>query len=177
MKKAILILLIAALLVAGSAFCRKPPNEIFYPITIDKVGEFVTDLGYKYDKVSTQGAEGKVSERINLKIRGDNGVFDINILLFESLDILYIYVAQYLSLPLDNDASVSMLTYLMNQNWDLTFGKFEWDIDDGELRYSHTLPIDDGMSKETFQAYFNTMLNVADEKYPDLVETLEGFGQ
>ena len=175
MKKTVLILLAGIVLLAGSALCRKPPNEIYYPITVEKIGDFITDLGYKFDKITTTGAEGELSERINLSIRGDNGTYDINVLLFESLEILYIYIDQFMSLPLDDGTSVPMLTYLMSENWDLTFGKFEWDIEDGEIRYSHTLPIDDGMSKETFQAYFNTMLNVADEKKVELDSVFEGF--
>ncbi|RKZ29218.1 hypothetical protein DRQ36_09135 [bacterium] len=175
MKKVIVFVLFGSMLIAGSSFCRKPPHDIVYPVTLDKLGDFITDLGYHYDKVSTKGREGEISERISLRISGDNGVFDIGVQLFESVDIVYMYISNYMSLPLDKGSSVPMLTYLMSQNWDMTFGKFEWDIDDGELRYSHTLPIDDGISKETFQAYFTTMLNVADERLPELESTLEDF--
>ncbi len=171
MKRALALLTIGIILVAGSAMARKPPNEVYYPVTIDKIGDFITDLDYKFDKITTSDG----TERLNLRIQGDNTVLDVNILLFESLDMIYMYIAEYLSLPLNEPSSSMMLTYLMNKNWGLTFGKFEWDIDDGEVRYSHTLPIDDGISMETFQAYFSTMLNIADEQYPDLIESLEEF--
>lgn len=171
MRKSIIIVLFAILLLGASSFSRKPPNDVYYPITIDKIGDFISDMDYKYDKITT--SEGL--ERINLKIQGDNGVYDINVLLFEELEMVYVYISEYLTLPLDEPSSGLMLTYLMNQNWLLTFGKFEWDIEDGEVRYSHTLPIDDGMSKETFQAYFTSMLSMADEKYPELLESLEEF--
>jgi len=175
MKKVVIVALIGLMFVAGNAFCRKPPHSIVYPVTLDKLGDFITDLGYNYDKVSSKGLDGETSERISLRINGDNGTFDIGVQLFGSVDMVYMYISNYLDLPLDDGASVPMLTYLMNQNWDMTFGKFEWDIEDGELRFSHTLPIDDGISEETFQAYFTTMLNVADEKLPDLETTLESF--
>jgi len=176
MKKVIAFVLVALLLAASSSFCRKPPHDIVYPVTIDKIGDFIKDLGYRYEKVSSEDPDGNINKRIELSIKGDNGDFDIGIQIFESVDMVYMYISNYLSLPLDDDRTTSMLTYLMNQNWEMTFGKFEWDIDDGELRYSHTLPIDDGISKETFQAYFTTMLNVADEKLPGLESTLEDFG-
>ncbi|MGC9314614.1 MAG: YbjN domain-containing protein [bacterium] len=171
MKKLLFVFLVGLIVLGGTALARKSPYEIFYPVTVETLGEFITDMDYKWEKITT--SEG--AERINLRIKGENGVYDLNVLLFDQLDIVYIYVGQYLSLPLNDEASGYMLSYLMNQNWNLTFGKFEWDIEDGEVRYSHTLPVDDGMSKETFQAYVNTMLNVADDIYPDMLESLESF--
>lgn len=173
MRRAVLLILIGVVLMSATSIARKPPNEVFYPITIDKLGEFIAAMDYKYDKITT--SEG--GERLNFRIKGDNGVYDVNVILFESIDIVYIYVGKYLTLPLEDDHTGFMLSYLMTKNWELTFGKLEWDINDGEVRLSHTLPIDDGMSQQTFQAYLSTLMNVADNLLPDLIEAMDTFGE
>jgi len=63
----------------------------------------------------------------------------------------------------------------MSRNLELTIGEFEWDIRDGEVRFSIALPADDGISERTFITYFNSMIKIADELYPELNQTLESL--
>jgi len=175
MRKTFIALICIIAVLASGAFARKPPNDITYPVTLEDLGDFIKDLGYSFNKVTTESPEGGSADRIELSIRGDNGTFDIGVQIFESIEMIYISISNYMQVPLSDPGALPMLSYLMNENWNMNFGKFEWDIDDGEVRLSHTLPIDDGISKETFQAYFTAILNMADEKLPELEQNFEDF--
>ncbi len=175
MKK--IFALIIAIALVGTALAEVSPRTVHYPVTLERIGSFIKDLGYTFDKVNTQNSAGKVAERLALDIRGDEGTWTVGIELLEDVQILYIYVEDYLDLPLENPGTVPMLTYLMNQNWKLTFGRLEWNISTGEVRLGHTLPIDDGLSAEVFGAYLSSIVSIADEKYPEYIITIENFAR
>ncbi|HHS50952.1 MAG TPA: YbjN domain-containing protein [candidate division Zixibacteria bacterium] len=168
--------IIAILLATVSiALASKSPRRIVYPVTLDAVGDFIEDLGFTHDIVTTTGATGEIVRRIAMDIRGENGTYSVGVELFGDIDVLYIYIENYLDLPLENPATVPMLTYLMNQNWRMTFGRLEWNMSSGELRFSHTLPVDDGISAEVFGAYLKSIIDIADEKFPEYLITLENL--
>ena len=165
------------LLCVGFIFAGTTPRKIYSPVSLDIVADFIKDLGYTYDRVNTENITGKVSERLAMDIHGENGTYTVGIEFLQDVQILYIYVEDYLDLPLENLGTVPMLTFLMNQNWNLTFGRLEWNITSGEVRLSHTLPVDDGISAEVFGAYLSSIVSTADAKYPEYMITLENFSE
>lgn len=159
------------------SIAKESPREIIDPVTIDEIGDFIKDLGYSFDRITTENPSGEVGERIVMDIEGENGNYTVGIEIYSDVEIISIYVEDYLDLPLENPSCVPMLSYLMNENWKLTFGNFAWNISTGEVRLCHTLPIDDGISTEVFGAYLSSIVSMADEKYPEYFLTIESFSR
>ena len=174
--KRIAAIYMALLLIAGASFADGSSlKKVVHPVTLDVIGGFIKEMGYSFDKVTSENPAGKVGERIVMDVKGKNGEYTVGIEIFEDVQIVSIYVEDYLDLPLEEPSTLPMLSYLMNQNWKLTFGNFAWNISTGKVRFCHTLPIDDGISAAVFGAYLSSLVGMADEKYPEYLLAIENF--
>jgi len=111
--------------------------------------------------------EGK-SPAIGLIMKMDNRQHQVGIVIDAQRQLVYIYINRYLSAPTDHPDIGTILTALMDLNWKLNVGKFEWDKNDGEVRYSYTFTTENGVGFEAFEAIFSTLLSVGDKLWPEL---------
>jgi hypothetical protein len=67
-------------------------------------------------------------------------------------DTIYFYFERYLLLPSDHPRAATVLRRLMELNWDLLVGKFEWNPRTGEVRLSATLNTDSNFDRRAFRS-------------------------
>jgi len=141
---------------------EKPPRVPISQIAsyLDRMGED----GYKYRQVDENTLE--------CRMIGENGVYVTRIRVSNKLDLVYLYIQDYLVVPKTHRNKDKMMSRLMELNFELNVGKFEWDSRDGEVRYSFTFSTENGLGFEAFRAVFETLLVTADDKYEDLQKLL-----
>lgn len=83
---------------------------------------------------------------------------------------LYIFLNRYIMAPADLPNLPVILRALMEKNWAMNFGKFEWDPSDGEVRLSFSFSTENGVGYEAFQAIVVTLFKTGDGYWPELSE-------
>ena len=133
----------------------------------------ITDVAKYLDKLDLAYELNEDKNVATLGISGDNGNFDIAIVADTDIDVVYIAVVDYLKVPADHRNCDKVLRRLMELNWKFNIGKFEWDSSDGEVRLSYALCTDNGLGFEAFSSALVTIVQSADDHYPELKELLE----
>ena len=82
--------------------------------------------------------------------------------------IVYLFLNRYLNSKSDSDKLPGVLQRLMEENWNLNVGKFEWDKSDGEIRYSYCFTTENGLGYEAFNAIVMTIAQTGDKLWPEL---------
>jgi hypothetical protein len=106
----------------------------------------------------TYEARGQVSSRS----------FAIRILYSDRTDTLYLHVPSYLSAPADGAHTMALLCRLMELNWRLLLGKFEWDAVEGEVRLAMVLNTDSNFDRRAFRSAVRGIAALADRYYDEL---------
>ncbi len=83
-------------------------------------------------------------------------------------DTIYLYAADYLSAPSDGEHSDAVLRRLMELNWTMLLGKFEWDPTDGEVRLAMVMNTDSNFDRRAFRSAVRGLNVLADRYYPEL---------
>jgi hypothetical protein len=86
----------------------------------------------------------------------------------EKRKILYVFLNRYFVVPKDHPNRNQVLQALMEQNWKLNVGRYEWDPEDGEVRLSYTFTTENGLGFEAFEAVVKTLLDTGDTLWPEL---------
>jgi hypothetical protein len=76
-------------------------------------------------------------------------------------DTIYVYVPRYLVLPPDARSTPTVLRRLMELNWDLLLGKFEWNPRTGEVRLSAMLSTDSNFDRRAFRSILHGLESLA----------------
>lgn len=118
-------------------------------------------------KYEASAEEGK-SPAIGFIMKMDNKEHQVGIIIDAERQLVYVYINRYLAAPGDHADIGAILTTLMDLNWKLNVGKFEWDKNDGEVRYSYTFTTENGVGFEAFEAIVSTLLSTADQLWPEL---------
>jgi hypothetical protein len=83
-------------------------------------------------------------------------------------DTIYLYVPGFLTAPSDGEHTDALLRRLMELNWTMLFGKFEWDPTDGEIRLSTVVHTDSNFDRRSFRAVVGQLGDLVDRHYADL---------
>jgi hypothetical protein len=86
----------------------------------------------------------------------------------ESSATIYFYVEDYLSLPPEAPKTNATLRRLMELNWELLVGKFEWNPRTGEVRLSAVLDTDSNFDRRAFRSIVRALDTVAARYYREL---------
>lgn len=70
----------------------------------------------------------------------------------DDTDSVYFYVERYLVAPAQAASTPSLLRRLMELNWTLLVGKFEWNPRDGEVRLGAVLNTDSNFDRRAFRS-------------------------
>jgi hypothetical protein len=76
-------------------------------------------------------------------------------------DTVHLYVERYLSAPADAPGTPALLARLMELNWELTVGRFQWSAASGEVRLSAVLHTDSNFDRRAFRSLVRTLDRVA----------------
>lgn len=93
---------------------------------------------------------------------------DVRLAYSDVTDTIYLYAAEYLSAPSDGPHSDALLRRLMELNWTMLLGKFEWDPTDGEVRLAMVMNTDSNFDRRAFRSAVRGLNVLADRYYPEL---------
>lgn len=103
-------------------------------------------------------------------VRVEHATHYLRIVIDAEKQLVYMFVNRYISVPEDHPRLAEIHRRLMELNWDLNIGKFEWDKSDGETRLSYCFTTENGVGFEAFEAIVLTLLKTADDFWPELSE-------
>jgi hypothetical protein len=75
-------------------------------------------------------------------------------------DTIYLYLEQYLVVPSDSPRSAALLRRLMELNWELLIGKFEWNARTGEVRLAAVVNSDSNFDRRAFRSTVRALYTV-----------------
>ncbi len=168
--------LLTVLLLSGISRLAAQPPEKGLPakesaseegVTAGLLASYIDKMGYVYEINTTN----KVPE-MSLTMRGENNQFDMRIFIDEARKVVYVCVNRLLYCPASHPRHALMMQRLMELNWQLLVGKYEWDKEDGEVRLSYTFSTENGLGYESFAACFQALIMTADQHYPELMRIM-----
>ncbi len=136
-------------------------------VTVQTLTSYLDRMNYIY-KVDKSV---KVPE-IQLTMRGNNGNYQVRIFVDDPRKVVYMCINQLMTVPDSHPRKSIMLQRLMELNWELLIGKYEWDKSDGEVRLSYTFSTENGLGYEAFVACFQLLVLTADRNYPTLMRLM-----
>jgi hypothetical protein len=100
--------------------------------------------------------------------------FPVHMVYSDRTDTIYLYVERYLEAPADADGTPALLRRLMELNWTVLLGKFEWDPTDGEVRLAMVLNTDSNFDRRAFRSAVRGIGQLADRYYGELQRLASG---
>lgn len=94
--------------------------------------------------------------------------FPIHLLYSDRTDTVYMYIERYLSAPTSAASTPAVLRRLMELNWALLVGKFEWNATDGEVRLAITINTDSNFDRRAFRSSIRAIGQLADRYHGEL---------
>ena len=83
-------------------------------------------------------------------------------------DTIYFYVERYLVVPSAHPQAGTVLRRLMELNWELLAGKFEWNPRTGEVRLGATLHTDSNFDRRAFRSLVRSLDALAQRYHGEL---------
>jgi thioredoxin-related protein len=105
---------------------------------------------------------------VNFPVKMTNATHRVRIVVDGKRGLVYIFLNHYLNAKPGSDKLPAVLQRLMEENWNLNIGKFEWDKSDGEIRYSYCFTTENGLGYEAFNAIVLTITRTGDKLWPEL---------
>lgn len=136
-------------------------------VTAGVIASYLDKMGYVYE-ISTADNVPEMS----LTMRGENNQYDMRIFIDDERKVVYVCVNRLLYCPVSQPRHALMMQRLMELNWKLLVGKYEWDKADGEVRLSYTFSTENGLGYEAFTACFQALVMTADQHYPELMKLM-----
>jgi hypothetical protein len=100
--------------------------------------------------------------------------FEIHLVYSDHTDTIYVYVQRYLVVPPNEQTTPAVLRRLMELNWTLLLGKFEWDSTSGEVRLAMVLNTDSNFDRRAFRSAVRGIGQLADRYYRELDRMVRG---
>jgi len=100
--------------------------------------------------------------------------FPVRMVYSDRTDTVYLYVERFLTVPADGQTTNAVLRRLMELNWTLLLGKFEWSPTDGEVRIAMLLNTDSNFDRRAFRGAVRAIEQLADRYYNELDRLVRG---
>ncbi|NSW56826.1 MAG: trypsin-like peptidase domain-containing protein [Armatimonadetes bacterium] len=133
------------------------------------LSEYLDRMQVKYE-VKTDLQHPLITTEITL----ENAVHHPNIVVDANRELVYLYLNRYLMAPPDQANIDTVLRTLMDYNWRVNIGKFEWDKSDGEVRFSQIFTTENGLGFEAFEAMYFALARLGDQLWPELKAIVDG---
>jgi hypothetical protein len=105
---------------------------------------------------------------LNATVQRTNATHHLRIVVDAKHQMVYLFLNHYLTAKPDSPQLPKVLQRLMEENWALNLGKFEWDRSDGEIRLSFLFTTENGVGYEAFETAVVTLLQTGDRLWPEL---------
>lgn len=100
--------------------------------------------------------------------RASGREMSIHLVYSDETDTIYFYVDRYLVAPPDAEGTAALLRRLMELNWQMLVGKFEWDPTGGEVRLAFVQNTDSNFDRRSFRSLIRTIGPLAERYLPEL---------
>ncbi len=100
--------------------------------------------------------------------------FAVRVVYSDRTDTIYLYVERFLTAPADGQTTDALLRRLMELNWAMLLGKFEWSSSDGEVRLAMILNTDSNFDRRAFRSAVRSIGQLADRYYAELDRIVRG---
>jgi hypothetical protein len=94
--------------------------------------------------------------------------YEVHLAYSDVTDTIYAYVDRYLVATSDGDHTDVLMRRLMELNWTMLLGKFEWDPTDGEVRLAMVMNTDSNFDRRAFRSTVRALVALADRHYGEL---------
>lgn len=149
---------------AEQAMAQEPQAPTLVTVDLPYLTRYLDRMGLKYET----NDERRFARMV---VAGDNGKYDTYVLANTESALAFIIIGDYMTVRPDHRNCDKVLRRLMELNWKLNVGKFEWDPSDGEVRITFTFSTENGVGYEAFKAVFETLAVTADQ-YKEELERL-----
>lgn len=85
-------------------------------------------------------------------------------------DAIYVFFEHYATLRADAPNVAAVSRRLLEMNWEMLIGKFEWSPTSGEIRLSTVLHTDSNFDRRAFRSIVHSMLRLADRYANELTQ-------
>jgi hypothetical protein len=99
--------------------------------------------------------------------------YEVNLAYSDVTDSIYIHVDRYLVAASDGAHTDAVMRRLMELNWTMLLGKFEWDPTDGEVRLATIVNTDSNFDRRAFRSAVRSLGALADRYYGELNRLVE----
>jgi hypothetical protein len=97
-----------------------------------------------------------------------NRDYEVHLAYSDVTDTVYAYVDRYLVATSEAEHTNAVMRRLMELNWTMLLGKFEWDPTDGEVRLAMILNTDSNFDRRAFRSTVRALVALADRHYGEL---------
>jgi len=97
-----------------------------------------------------------------------NRDYEVHLAYSDVTDTIYAYVDRYLVATSEGAHTDVLMRRLMELNWTMLLGKFEWDPTDGEVRLAMVLNTDSNFDRRAFRSTIRALTALADRHYGEL---------
>ena len=175
LRRALIILPCLALCAATVLAQDAPPQQPAQPRPAAAEPRYLAAIRAELEALSIPAAcesETATRARCAYRHRGRTSQRELSIHLVYSdeTDTIYFYVDRYLVAPPGAEATTAVLRRLMELNWQMLVGKFEWDPSDGEVRLAMVMNTDSNFDRRTFRSIVRTIGPLADRYHSELAQ-------
>jgi hypothetical protein len=123
------------------------------------------------DELSAMGitdaaCEATDSQRAHCRLTREgsttNRAYEMHLAYSDVTDTIYAYVDRYLVAASDGAHTDPLMRRLMELNWTMLLGKFEWDPTDGEVRLAMVMNTDSNFDRRAFRSTVRALTALAD---------------
>ena len=106
---------------------------------------------------------------VRLPGEASHRTFNVRMVYSDATDTVYFYIDSYLQAPADAPTTNELLRHLMELNWRMLTGKFEWDASNGNVRLAMIMNTDSNFDRRAFRSIVRSLREQADRLYGELV--------
>jgi len=122
--------------------------------------------------VADASCEATDSQRAHCRLTqtgsSTNRGYEVHLSYSDVTDTIYAYVDRYLVVTSEGAHTDVVMRRLMELNWTMLMGKFEWDPTDGEVRLAMILNTDSNFDRRAFRSTVRALTSLADRHYGEL---------
>jgi hypothetical protein len=171
------IALVAAPLAADAQQPAAPTNAVAQPRYLTQMQAELQAMGLAPQCTSANANAGSCTTRASAPAAANGQQsarrFVLSLQYDDNSDTIYAYVDHYASLRGDAPNAAQTFRRLLEMNWEMLIGRFEWSAASGEIRLSAVMNTDSNFDRRAFRGVVRSLLRLAD-RYADEVSRLTG---
>ena len=178
------MIVLALSLPVASASAQEPPSEDHPAVETETVDEgqprYLAAMQRELSAMRVRGASCEAVDpqrgRCSFTARGitTGREFPVHIIYSDRTDTMYLYIERFLVAPPDGESTPAVLRRLMELNWSLLLGKFEWNSTDGEVRLAMIINTDSNFDRRAFRSAVRGIGQLADRYFGALDRLVRG---